>query len=205
MCQNKSCISKTPKWDPEGGSDLAGRCGSHLPLWDQETNPKKLQFNVFCLVFCWQLHREPQEQSSSNIAGTAVSIMDFSVHLENKTELFCVDLKHFFHYNERKGAKIHLQSTATSCLTQNESFHFVFTVLNHFLIHTKLKTKNIVKEKGFASTKIDFLTPPSHLELSALNARGACELFWFVFELHGKWRELVLPVEPPWPHNLGWS
>lgn len=32
VCQNKSCISKTPKWDPEGGSDLAGRCGSHLPL-----------------------------------------------------------------------------------------------------------------------------------------------------------------------------
>lgn len=106
-----------------------------------------------------------------------MSIMDFSVHLENKTELFCVDLKPFFHYNERKGAKIHLQSTATSCLTQNESFHFVFMVLNHFLIHAKLKTKNIVKEKGFASTEIDFLTPPSHLELSALNASGACELF----------------------------
>lgn len=75
-----------------------------------------------------------------------MSVMDFLVHLENKPELICVDLKHFFHYNDSKGAKIHPQSTATSHLTQNESFHFVFVALNHFLIHVKFKPKKLVKQ-----------------------------------------------------------
>lgn len=159
---------------------------AHFPLYKSKEHTKTAVWSVFCLVFCWQLHRGPREQSSRDIAGTAVSVMGFSVHLENKTRAVLCWPEIFFHYNERKGANTHLQSTETFCLTQNESFHFVSTVLSHFLIHAKFKTRNTNQAKCFVSSWLIFLTfLPSPGALCS-NARWVSKWFCAVFELHGR-------------------
>lgn len=65
---------------------------SHFHLY-KARNTKKIEFNLSSIL-CFA-DSSIGGLRSRDIAGTAVSVMDFSVHLENKTELFCVDLKHF--------------------------------------------------------------------------------------------------------------